>query len=118
MPFVEAVKGTPEKFGEAWLSCLLVMVQGDVAALTLKHAQIAAKTGVLTALACLVGGLLVRRRTLYIDILFTGIFTTIFDFSVHPTHFGGPWDEAIITGLGASLLTLGFHFVVSRRRAN
>jgi hypothetical protein len=118
MPFVEAIKDSPEKFGEAWLSCLLVMVQGDVAALTLKHAQIAAKTGFITALACLIGGLLVRRRTLFLDILFTGIFTTIADFSIHPTHFGGPWDEAIVTGLGASLLALGFHFVVNRRMAS
>ncbi len=118
MPYVEAVKDAPEKFGEAWLSCLLVMVQGDVSALTLKHAQIAAQTGLITALACLVGGLLVRRRTLFIDILFTGIFTTIADLSAHPTHFGGPWDEAIVTGLGASLLALGFHTVISRRKAS
>lgn len=118
MPFLKAVRECPEKFGEAWLSCLLVMVQGDVAALTLKHAQIAAKTGFITALACFVGSLVVKRKTLYIDLLFTGVFTAIADVNVHPTHFGGPWDEAIVTGIGASLLALGLHLAVSRHKAS
>ena len=34
-----------EKFSQAWTACMLMMVQGDVTALSLYHAKVAAKTG-------------------------------------------------------------------------
>jgi hypothetical protein len=35
-----------------------------------------------------------------------GFFTAVADMMTHPTHFGGPSTEAIVTGIGAGLLCL------------
>ena len=100
-----------EKFGEAWLACLLVMVQGDAAALTLKHALIATKTGLIMALSYCIACLFFRRQTIYLDVLLTGSLTAVADLIAHPTHFGGPATEAIVTGMGAGFLAFLMHKV-------
>jgi len=110
----EAVKYCPEKFGEAWLSCLLTMVQGDVTALTLKHGLIAAKTGGIMATSYFIAVLCTKKQTTYLDVLLTGCLTAIADFAVHPSHFGGPATEAIVTGMGAAFLALLLHLITRK----
>ena len=110
----EALKHCPEKFGEAWLSCLLTMVQGDVAALTLKHGLIAAKTGGIMATSYFIAVLCTKKQTTYLDVLLTGFLTAVADLAVHPTHFGGPTTEAIVTGMGAAFLALLLHLITRK----
>ena len=107
-----AAKCFPEKFSEAWLSCLLVMVQGDMLALTLKHAFIASKTGLFAGLGCAFMTLLLKNPTEAQNLIAIGAFTAIADYVVHPTHFGPHWTEAVVTALGA----VGIAFVVSKVR--
>jgi len=116
MSITEAFKVCPEKFGEAWLSCLLTMVQGDISALTLKHAFIASKTGFLTALAFFVGSFVFKKNSVFKDVLLTGVFTAVADINVHQTHFGAWWTEAVVTGMGASFLALALHLIVTRQQ--
>ena len=109
------VKDCREKFGEAWLSCLLVMVQGDVGALTLKHAWIAAKTGFFASLSYFIVMLFLRRSSPYVEITLIGILTACVDVLVHPTHFGQWYSEALVTGFCASMLALVIHFALHYR---
>ena len=73
----------PERFSEAWLSCLLVMVQGDVLALTLRHSIVAAKTGLLSALGSAFCVLLLGNLTQAQKIVAIGAFTAIADYILH-----------------------------------
>ena len=43
-----------------------------------------------------------------------GFFTAVADMMTHPTHFGGPSTEAIVTGVGAGLLCLTMSKVWSK----
>jgi hypothetical protein len=36
----------------------------------------------------------------------TGFATAVADYLIHPTHFGGEFTEALVTGLAAGLLCL------------
>ena len=107
----------PERFTEAWLSCLLVMVQGDVLALTFKHSIIAAKTGLLSALGSAVCVLLVGNPTQAQKIVAIGAFTAIADYIIHPTHFGPHWMEAVVTGVAAAALALAVDYVRKKKGA-
>ena len=107
----------PERFTEAWLSCLLVMVQGDVLALTLKHSIVAAKTGLLAAIGSAFCVLVIGRPTQTQNAIAIGAFTAIADYIVHPTHFGPHWAEAVVTGVGASVLALLVDYIRKRKGA-
>jgi hypothetical protein len=109
------VKDCRAKFGEAWLSCLLVMVQGDISGLSIKHALIAAKTGFFASLAYFVVMLLLKQSSPFIEIVLIGVLTAGVDVLVHPTHFGEWYSEALVTGFGASMLALVIHFTLHNR---
>ena len=92
------------KFTEAWTSCLLCMVQGDLTVLTMKHATTAGKTGLLTALAVLLLSFSNRfPNNQYTLAWLTGVLTTIADIVAHKPHFYG---ESVLTGVGAGVLAL------------
>ena len=92
------------KFSEAWTSCLLVMVQGDLTVLTIKHATTAGKTGLLTALAVLLLSYSKRfPNNEYTLAWLTGVLTMLADMLIHPPQFIG---ESVITGVGAGVLAL------------
>jgi hypothetical protein len=99
------IKISTQKFGEAWTSCLLCMVQGDLSVLTLNHAIVAGKTGFLTAISMFI--LLyvsdkASKNEYYLAGL-TGVMTMFADMIIHPPHYIG---EPLITGLGAAVLGL------------
>jgi len=96
-----------EKFGEAFTACGVVMVQGDLSVLSLKHAMIAAETGLAAGIAVVVGSYWERINTKWGLIWLTGVATASVDIMVHPTHFGPEWAEAAVTGAGAGLLAWG-----------
>ena len=92
------------KFSEAWTSCLLCMVQGDLTVISLKHAITAGKTGLLTGIAVFV--LSYSKRFPYNEYTLawlTGVLTMLADMIVHPPHYIA---ESVITGIGAGVLAL------------
>lgn len=96
-----------QKFFEAWSACSLVMVQGDLSALTVKHFLIAAKTGGLTGIAFVLISL-TSIKNKYAPIWLTGVLTSIADILVHPTHFGPHYAEAVTTGVVAAFFAFVF----------
>ena len=94
---------------EAGSSCLLMMTKGNVLAITLGHWITALKTGFLTgimAVAVAVFGNQKMQDNKFVVAGITGFLSAIADLCVHPSHFGGPNTEAIVTGIGAGLLCL------------
>jgi hypothetical protein len=92
---------------ESLTACVLIMVQGNILAITLKHWFVATKTGLLTgimAVAVAIFGNEELQHNKYALAGMTGFLTTIADFFVHPSHFGGQYTESIVTGIGAGLL--------------
>lgn len=90
------------------------MVQGDVTSLTFKHALVACKVGGIMALSYFLAVVFTKKQTTYLDVLLTGVLTTVADLAIHPTHFGGPTTEAIVTGMGAGFLALLLHLITRR----
>lgn len=85
------------------------MTQGDLSSITLPHWQIALTTG---SAVGILGVLMTfgplrkvqKSRWGVAAIAFVG--TVVADIAVHPTHFGFPLAEALVTGLGAAGLCL------------
>jgi len=96
-----------QKFLEAWSACSLIMVQGDLSALSLKHFLIAAETGSLTGVA-FVAISFTKIKNKYAPVWLTGVLTAIADILVHPTHFGPHWAEAAATGALAAFFAFIF----------
>ena len=114
----EKVMIVAERFGQAWTACMVAMVQGDLTVLSLYHAKIAAKTGIVTGVAMLVASFVpweeIRRNKWFTTFL-VGLFTTAADLWNHPTHFGPAWAEAAVTGVGAMILAVLYERVMERR---
>jgi len=97
------------RLSEATPSCLMLMVQGNVMALTVNHWVKALQVGGLTgalAVAVSLSGRKELQDNKFVIAGLTGFLTSISDFLLHPSHFGGPTTEAITTGIGAGLLCL------------
>jgi len=94
---------------EATSSCLIMMTQGNVLAITIGHWLTALKTGFLTgimAVAVAIFGNQKMQDNKFVVAGITGFLTAIADLVIHPSHFGGANTEAIVTGIGAGLLCL------------
>ena len=92
------------KLALAWLSCMIFMVQGNLPALTSKHAIIATKTGVITGSLVVLMSFIPWNFHFKLPILmFIGCF--IADLLAHPTHFGHWWTEAACTALLAAVFS-------------
>lgn len=103
---MDAVKTFSKRFGEAWTACSLAMVQGDLTVFTAGHALTAAKTGTASGLGFVLATSVFRAESAVLAAWIAGILTMLADIMVHPTHFGGAWTEAAVTGLGAAVLCL------------
>ena len=99
-----------QKVGEVTPACLLMMVQGNVAAITIGHFIKAFTTGGTTALAMIALSFISTNKDFYKNKYLlaglTGFVTMVVDLMVHPSHFGGESTEAIATGLAAGVLCL------------
>ena len=94
------------KFSEAWTSCALCMVQGDLSVFTIKHALTAGKTGLIAGLLVVLTSYFQKLDNKWLLAWMTGVMTTIADFISHPTHFGEHYTEAVVTGIGAGILSI------------
>jgi hypothetical protein len=100
------------RLSEATPACLLVMVQGNLQALTWPHWETALRTGGLTGLVLVCLSFVEPKKWLhnrYTTGILTGFVTAGSDFIIHPAAISG---EAILTGLAAALLCVLYSFVV------
>ena len=100
-------KVTPliEYFSEATAACLVTMVQGNLLSLTVGHLIIASQTGILAGILSSLVIIFAKVKRIEIIAILLGVFTAIVDFYMHPGMLGPYATEAIITGLGAGLLS-------------
>jgi len=94
-----------------------MMTQGNLIAITLGHWEKALQVGVIASIATV--ALIIYGNQNLSDNKFAmagaiGFFTAVADMMTHPTHFGGPSTEAIVTGIGAGLLCLTMSKVWSK----
>ena len=114
MKVQEVIKHCSEKFSESWLACLLTMVQGDITALTINHAFVASKTGLIMVAAYVIARLFTNKQSVYLDVLLTGVLTALADLIVHQTHFGPFYAESVVTGIGAAFLAAVLHLITRK----
>jgi hypothetical protein len=99
------------RISEATPACLMVMVQGNIAAITPEHWIKAFQTGILAGIGAVIlsfAPINEWRDNKYTIAGTTGFVTAIADYLTHPTHFGGPTTEALVTGMAAGLLCIVF----------
>jgi hypothetical protein len=97
------------RVSEATPSCLMMMVQGNVLALTFTHWLKALQTGAITGLLAVIVSFSGRKElqdNKFVIAGLTGFLTAIADYATHPSHFGGETTEALATGVAAGLLCL------------
>lgn len=83
---------------------MIFMVQGNFAAITFGHCITAFKVASSSTLAYAAVHLLQDNDPAWLNILVMGAITAVFDFQIHPTHFGPVWAEAVATGAGTAAL--------------
>jgi hypothetical protein len=100
------------RVSEATPACLLVMVHGDLSAITWAHWETALRTGAITGAVLVLVSFVENKEWLhnrYVTGALTGIATTVSDFIVHPGAISG---EALITGAAAAVLCVLYSFIV------
>lgn len=97
---IKKLKLWTEKFSEAWASCMLCMVQGDLTVVSINHAITASKTGALAGLAMVVASF-VPWNNRWLGVFLTGFFTALADYI---TGWSTTLIQPLCTGLGAMLL--------------
>ena len=107
-----------ENIGEATTACIITMTQGNFLALGLTHWIIASQTGIVAGLAASAALFLAKTDNRWVIALVLGVVTAIVDYLMHPGMIGPVFLEAIITGIGAGVLSYiaGWIFALRRRR--
>ena len=100
-----------EKFSEAWLSCMIMMAQGNFLAMTFPHTIVALKVATSSVLAYAAVQLAFKQDNKFVNILLMAFITALMDFNFVPTHFGPVWAEAVATGAGTAVLGLIVKFL-------
>ncbi len=98
-----------ENFVEAGGACLVTMVQGNLLLVGLSHWITATQTGVVAGIAATTAITLARTSNRILIAIILGVTTAVVDYVVHPGMIGDhAATEAIITGLGAAVLSYLF----------
>ena len=106
------LKSLMEYFSESTTACLVTMVQGNILSLTLFHFSVAAQTGLFAGLSTFLMIYVTKLKSKWSIALLLGMFTAIVDFFVHPGSFGTVITEAVVTGIGAAVLSFIFGFIL------
>ena len=106
-----------ENMAESTTACLVTMVQGNLLALSLTHWMIASRTGILAGAVASAAILVARTRRRWVVSAVLGVATSVADYLVHPGQFGPAVMEAVVTGVGAALLSYMVGAAVRRVRA-
>jgi hypothetical protein len=99
--------------------CVLLMVQGDLAGITLTHLAIASKTGILGVFPML--GVTFTHHAHHLANRWTSsalvaVSTFAADAAVHASHYPGAYTEAALTAVGAFVLSLAISFTPLGKR--
>lgn len=105
-----------ENIGEATTACLITMTQGNFLALGLTHWIIASQTGIVAGLAASAALFLTKTDNRWIIAVVLGVVTAVVDYMMHPGMIGPVFLEAIITGIGAGVLSYLAGWVLQYRR--
>ena len=92
------------KMGAAWVSCMTLMVEGNMPALTLKHAYIAGKTSLASIMVYLAATTFRKDLDANTESILLALSVASVDWLIHPTHFGPWWAEAVATGIMAGII--------------
>ena len=98
---------------EAGAACLLLMVQGQLAAVTLVHVEIATKTGLLAVFPAVALTFTRFARHLanrWTSSAFFAVCTFLADATIHESHYPGEYTEAALTALGAFLFSVAVSY--------
>ena len=105
-----------ENIAESTTACLVTMVQGNLLALSLTHWVIASRTGLIAGTVASAAILIARTRSRWVISAVLGAATTVVDYLVHPGQFGPIVMEAVVTGVGAALLSYFVGAAIGRAR--
>jgi hypothetical protein len=89
--------------------CILLMVQGNVAGLTIGHLGIASQTGLLAVIPLLGVTLTKHARHLanrWTSAVLLAAFTFFADAAVHASHYPGAYTEAALSAVGAFVFSV------------
>ena len=94
------------------------MVQGNLLAISITHWLIAIETGLIAGTLASAAILSAKLRKQWLISLTLGLITATTDYFVHPGMLGtSAFTEAIVTGVGAAVLSYAFsHFISAIRR--
>jgi hypothetical protein len=109
-PFVEYVS-------ESSMACLVTMVQGNLLALTLGHLLVASQTGLIAGAITAVSVITIKTKKRWVVSGLLGLITGVVDYFVHPGMFGAAATEAIVTGIGAAVISYIIGLLIARLRA-
>ena len=102
-----------ENIAESGVACLVTMVQGNVLLLGLGHWITASQTGLVAGSAATAAILMAKSDNRLVIAGILGAITAIVDYFIHPGMIGDARvTEAIITGLGAAVLSYGLGTLV------
>ncbi len=106
-----------ENIAESGAACLVTMVQGNLLLLGLSHWITASQTGLVAGTAAATAITLAKTDNRLILAGVLGVSTAIVDYFVHPGMIGkGAATEAIITGLGAAVLSYAVGTILIKTR--
>lgn len=95
-----------ENVSESATACLVTMVQGNVLALGVGHWIVASQTGLAAGSFATVALYASRGRGRWVVAGVLAVSTALFDYLIHDSGFGSAVTEAIVTGIGAGVLSL------------
>jgi hypothetical protein len=93
-------RAAAEKFAGAWIACLLVMARGNIfAAFSFEHIVLATVCGTVGAVVTVALLVQMDRTTNSVSrqATLSAVVTLIGDVFAHPSHFGPPWAEPLVT---------------------
>ena len=105
-----------ENAAEATTACVIAMVQGNLLVLSLSHWLIATQTGLVAGAATMAALMATRAKHPWVVSSLLGAITSVVDFFMHPGMIGPFFLEALLTGLGAALLSYVVQLALRKRR--
>jgi len=98
---------------EAGVVCLFLMVQGELAAVTLTHVEIATRTGLLAvspAVALTFTRFARHLANRWTSAAFFAVCTFLADAAIHASHYSGEYTEAAMTALGTFIFSVAVSY--------
>ncbi len=98
-----------QKLSASWVSCMVMMVEGNLLALNAKHCLIALKSSLGALILFIFTTFFFKGKPLSAiqESALLSVCMTAVDVTAHPSHFGAWWTEAVATGIAAGVINYG-----------